>query len=98
MSTNQPNILGHREVETRLLWAIVASGIVHAAAIVGVFVMPGYWPKRTNPSVSYTVDLVASAEPAGLTFLADPEYQASGPPPPKPVAPAPAPVRSRGTG
>lgn len=70
MIASQPNILLPREGEARLLWAIVVSGIVHAATILAVVVLPGSWGERATPSVSYTVDLVASADPAGTNLPA----------------------------
>src|SRR5262245_55567595 len=90
MTASQPDILVPREGEARLLWAIVDSGVVHAAAIVAVVIVPRYWEGRPTPSVSYTVDLVAYADPAGTNL---PAGRARAKPAAPPVAP-PAPVAS----
>lgn len=83
MAPSPADVSVPRDGEPRLLWAIVASSLVHAAAIVAVVFVPGYFRwERSTRAVSYTVDLVASADPAGTNLPA-------GRPNAKP-APAPA--------
>lgn len=87
MVAGDPEILAPRHGEQGLFGCILISALLHAAGVGAAVLLSQRLPLATPQTVSYTVELVASVEPAGTNLIAGGGRSQASPPvaPPEPA-------------